>query len=220
MDDILQRITVGTAIALVILTPVIAFIPKFFTAGLRATALAAASGLVGIISAWGIWILYPNRFSLSPLQEKMFFVSYYNAILYSALFLITLPNAIRTTYSRCAEWIKDDDARQATLDDIKMVFDGIKQLGLALTIAIGLKVFQEPMTQHLHPFITTLINGTYLIIVIYLLICGYLWIGFSFKSKPSSKWLHRLALVFFATYSLAMLYYIIWSAFKDIYLDI
>ena len=107
--------------------------------------------------------------------------------------------------------------RDNTLLDIKMIFDGIKQIAACLAIAYGLKLIQGPMTDHgFGHAALVFINWVYVLNVVLLFAGSYAWIALSFKVKPFSRLLHWLGVIILSSFSLVILVYLILQAYRDI----
>jgi hypothetical protein len=144
--------------------------------------------------------------------------SSYNTLFGLAMFLWLTMSLVIDIYHDLKIWLSSAKKIKTTLADIKMIFDGGKQIGMGLAIALSLPLIQAPMKEELEWEDGTIgsVNCLYVLVTVYLIILGYIWIGFSFKSKPSSKTLHGASLLTFGVITATILYYIIKTHYKDI----
>jgi hypothetical protein len=218
MISFYPQVTDAIGFLLVPLSIVLTVHAKYVSSNWRRIALAVASIFITII-AFGRAISLSQGFEYwEGLDIFVLIASVYNAPFYLATFLISTGSLLNETCKDIIHWIKHKETRQPALDDIKMIFDGGKQIGLSLAIALSLKSIQEPMRQDLAWKESTiaLVNCSSLLITTYLLILGYIWIGFSFKSKPSSKVLHWISLSTFGGVTTTIIYYLVKTDYKNI----
>lgn len=104
-----------------------------------------------------------------------------------------------------------------TLEDIKVLFDGIKNLGLCVAFVLGLQWFQTPLeTLGLSRDVRALINLTGVISSCVLTALAITWLCFSFKQKPKSKILYRLSLFTLGAATLLVMVVIIGASWISI----
>jgi hypothetical protein len=115
----------------------------------------------------------------------------------------------------------DTKHEKAMLDYTKMMFDGIKQIALVVTIAFGLTLIQQPMIDIKIPCSgQALINWVYALFTSVLLSSAFVWMLYSFHAGPFLKFLHRLIMIVFGLISLAFLDYLVISDYAKLPFDV
>lgn len=105
----------------------------------------------------------------------------------------------------------------ATLNDIKTLFDGVKNLGLCAALALGLQGFQGPMeTLGLSHNMRVMINFLGLGLSCALTAFAIVWLCFSFTQKPTSMRLYRVSLFMLGAVTLLVMFIIISSSWMKI----
>lgn len=110
-----------------------------------------------------------------------------------------------------------DNQNKSGLDDIKTLFDGVKNLALCAALAVGLKEFQAPM-ENLGISYTTrqIINTSGMLVAIGFTALAIVWLFFSFKEKPAWPIMFKLNLIILGTVTLSVMAIIIASATESI----
>lgn len=91
----------------------------------------------------------------------------------------------------------DETKLKKKLDDIKVLFDALRNLGICVTLVLSLKFLQAPMiTLGFTPLAQAMSNWFVILLVGLLVYWNVIWMALSFKTKPTSLVLHRVGLVF------------------------
>ncbi|AAY37843.1 hypothetical protein [Pseudomonas syringae] len=110
-----------------------------------------------------------------------------------------------------------DNRNKSGLDDIKTLFDGVKNLALCAALAVGLKEFQAPMENLGMSYqARQMINTSGMLVASGFTTLAIVWLCFSFKEKPAWPIMFRLSLIALGTVTLIVMAIIIASATESI----
>ena len=103
-----------------------------------------------------------------------------------------------------------DSRDKAQLDDIKAMFDGVKNLALCVALALGLQSFQAPMIDvGLSYDVRAGINTVGILLAILLTALAIVWLCFSMTENPKSKIPLRICRFILGTITLIVMLVII-----------
>lgn len=103
-----------------------------------------------------------------------------------------------------------DSRDKAQLDDIKAMFDGVKNLALCVAVALGLQSFQAPMMNvGLSYEVRAAINTMGILLAMFLTAFAVVWLCFSMTESPKSKISLRICRFMLGTITLVVMIVII-----------
>lgn len=103
------------------------------------------------------------------------------------------------------------------LNDIKVLFDSLRNFGICVTLAISLKFLQEPMIENsisLHQRV--IVNWVVIGLVSLLTVWASVWMILSFTTKPTSVVVHRIALSIFIALGLIAMMTGVFTSLHDV----
>jgi hypothetical protein len=112
---------------------------------------------------------------------------------------------------------KMDSQEKVQLDDIKAMFDGVKNFALCVAIVLGLQSFQSPMEQiGLSYEARATINTFGIALSVFLTAFAVVWLCFSMKERPKSKIYLRICRFMLGTATLVVMLVIIIASSMNI----